>query len=70
MEYHDATRNVECEKGEDNTFENVDDKRDETLGVLVPATVVEEIRRKFEEGNKDLNITEDELVDEEELDLG
>lgn len=71
VEDHDATGNVEDEEEEDDAFQNVDDEddeRDEALGVSVPANVVEEIQRKFEEGNEDFDISEDERVDEEEID--
>ena len=61
MEHHDVVGSVEDEEEEDDALPKVAPVRDEALGVSVPASVVEEIRRKFEEGS------EDELVDEEEI---
>ena len=67
VEHHDVVGSVEDEEEEDDALPKVAPVRDEALGVLVPASVVEEIWRKFEEGSEDLDMSEDELVDEEEI---
>nr|XP_040243782.1 uncharacterized protein LOC120963254 [Aegilops tauschii subsp. strangulata] len=67
VEDHEAAGDVEEEEEEEDVVPNVHRKRDEALGVSVPASVVEEICRKFEQGKDDYDMSEDELVDEEEI---
>ena len=67
MEDHDDDGEAEDEEEEDDILPNVDHERDEALGVSVSASVVLEIQRKFEEGNEDFYMRNDELVDEEEI---